>query len=352
MDSVGPSSEIVVRNAKSLSLKSKQDILIEAVALEKLKKNAEQAEETVEVECIDQLIALAFIEKWIDLGITVCPTTRQIMAHTFFIPNYTMKALVANWCKSNNVKLPDPMESTSLNQVYPFRATEVKTLVEDLKSTSTDTQRVATTQLRLLTKQSRDNRIIIANCGAVSLLVDLLYSPDIMTRENAVTALLNLSNIYNNKTAIANANAIELLIHVLETRSPVAKENLAATLFSLSVIEVNRVRIGIWPLVDLLRNAGMVDKAVVLLANLATIPEGRSAIAQEGGIPRLDEVVELGSVRGKEHATAALLQLCTTCRTAPPLVALSRSGTPTAKGKAQVLLSYFRNQRHANAESG
>ncbi|MBA0850702.1 hypothetical protein Goshw_004657 [Gossypium schwendimanii] len=406
--SVGPSSEILVRIAESLSLNSNMEILIEAVALEKLKENAEQAEIITEVECIDKLIALvthmhrrlvlkkqsqtcspvlmppdficplslqlitdpvmvasgrnyeqAFIKKWIDLGITVCPKTRKTLAHTLSIPNYTMEALIANWCESNNVKLPDPMESTSLNQVYPLRATEVKKLVEEMKSTSTDTQRAATAQLRKM------------------LLLHFL------------------SNIYNNKTAIANANAVEPLIHVLETGSPVAKENSAATLFSLSVIEVNRARIGrfgsIQPLVDLLGNgtprgkkdatsalfnlslfhenkarivqAGMVDKAVVLLANLATIPEGRTANAQEGGIPRLVEVVELGSTRGKEHAAAALLYLCTcsskSCSVVlqegavPPLVAfLSKNNIISfCMLEAQVLLSYFRNQRHGNAES-
>ncbi|TYI40799.1 hypothetical protein ES332_A02G188000v1 [Gossypium tomentosum] len=105
----------------------------------------------------------------------------------------------------------------------------------------------------------------------------------------------------------------------------------------------------------------MVDKAVVLLANVATIPEGRTAIAQEGGIPRLVEVVELSSARGKEHAAAALLYPCTcssrSCSVVlqegavPPLVALSRSSIPRAQEKAQVLLSNFRNQRHGNAES-
>ncbi|XVF17577.1 hypothetical protein REPUB_Repub10bG0135500 [Reevesia pubescens] len=674
VDSVGPSSEILVKIAESLSLRSNQEILIEAVALEKLKENAEQAEKTAEAEFIDQLIALvtrmhdrlvlikqsetcspvpipadfccplslelmtdpvivasgqtyerAFIKKWIDLGLTLCPKTRQALAHTNLIPNYTVKALIANWCESNNVKLPDPMKSMSLNQPYPLlvhaesgfprdsnsfphsrssqpmspesrsagqsgknlitssglhregtsplhpRSTsegslpgivgngegldvarislnsaedrsnleqrgsdsvgqlpmspshnagqssqnhtrsdsvsstlsnsdsprvavgdaneisegsthlaaygsgvsgevksdllpaassaipqrepefpprlmdarsrnqtiwrrpserfiprivcspsienkadlsgieiQVKKFVEDLKSTSVDTQREATTQLRLLAKHNMDNRIIIANCGVISLLVDLLRSPDTKTQENAVTALLNLSINDNNKTAIANANAIEPLIHVLETGSPEAKENSAATLFSLSVIEDNKVKIGrsgaIKPLVDLLGNgtprgkkdaatalfnlsifhenkaqivqagavrhlvelmdpaAGMVDKAVAVLANLATIPEGRTAIGQEGGIPVLVEVVELGSARGKENAAAALLQLCTTsgrfCSTVlqegavPPLVALSQSGTPRAKEKAQALLSYFRNQRHGNAGRG
>ncbi|KHG13263.1 U-box domain-containing 4 -like protein [Gossypium arboreum] len=623
---------------ESLSLNSNQEILIEAVALEKLKENAEQAEKTAEVVFIDQLIALvshmrhhlvlikqsqacspvlipadfccplslelmtnpvivasgqtyerAFIKNWIDLGLTVCPKTRQTLAHINLIPNYTVKALITNWCESNNVKLPDPMKSMNLNQPHPLlvhesksaesglrkdsnsflhsrssqsmspkswsrsqsgknlitssglhweaaslihpcstsegslpgitedrsnveqrgcesvgqppmspshfpggavgdssetsersthvtasssdisgemksdpqpaasaatpqrepgfsprlmdarsrsqtmwrrpkerllprivsspatenRAelsgieTRVKKLVEDLKSTSVDTQREAASQLRLLAKHNMDNRIIIANCGAVSLLVDLLHSPDAKTQENAVTALLNLSINDNNKTAIANANAIEPLIHVLKRGSPEAKENSAATLFSLSVIENNKVRIGrsgaIRPLVDLLGNgtprgkkdaatalfnlsifhenkaqiveadavrylvdlmdpaAGMVDKAVAVLANLAKIPEGRTAIGQEGGIPVLVEVVELGSARGKEYA-AALLQLCTNSSrfcimvlqegAVPPLVALSQSGTPRAKEKAQALLSYFRSQRHGNARRG
>ena len=646
----GPSSEILVKIAESLSLKSNQDILIEAVALEKLKENAEQSEKTDEAEFIDQMIALvtrmherlitikqsqscspvpippdfccplslelmtdpvivasgqtyerAFIKNWIDLGLTVCPKTRQTLAHTNLITNYTVKALIVNWCESNNVKLPDPIKTMGLNQpshllghaesgtakeapVFPHsranqsmspeptrpvgspsrnlhssggfnregssplhprstsegslsiiavngpgldiarisltssedrstnteekstadsvgqpstspsgkesrsvgagessqrhdgivsasstisnsnfsqerpsdasealhdstnlagyssdasgdvrtepqpapqrqvrsrsqtiwrrpserfaprivsspavetRAdlsaieTQVRKLVEDLQSNSVDTQRDATAELRLLARNNMDNRIVISNCGAINLLVALLRSTDGKIQENAVTSLLNLSINDNNKTAIANANAIEPLIHVLETGSPEAKENSAATLFSLSVIEDNKVKIGrsgaIRPLVDLLGNgtprgkkdaatalfnlsifhenkarivqagavkhlvelmdpaAGMVDKAVAVLANLATIPEGRTAIGQEGGIPVLVEVVELGSARGKENAAAALLQLCTNssrfCNmvlqegAVPPLVALSQSGTPRAKEK-------------------
>ncbi|KAK3032890.1 hypothetical protein RJ639_034938 [Escallonia herrerae] len=650
----GPSSDTMARIADCLSLRSNQELLIEIVALEKLKENAEQTEKNGEVEYIDQMIVLvthmhdrvvtikqsqssnpvpipldfccplslelmtdpvivasgqtyerAFIRKWIDLGITVCPKTRQILGHTNLIPNYTVKALIANWCESNNVKLPDPMKSMSSNHVEPgspqnshivphvrsnhspspdstrlivspgtnltsssgpcgegssplhhrsfsedslsgvagnghgleiersssedrlgnsgersmdsddqlsmspsrkevssaagtvehssqghhrttsasstlsnasfsrgipgdanevssqvttyntdvsgevtaepqpaatlaasqrepefsprfetrlrsqtiwrrpserfasrivssppieTRAdlsgveTQVKKLVEDLNGTSLDAQRDASGGLRFLAKHNMDNRIVIANCGAIALLVKLLRSTDIKIQENAVTALLNLSINDNNKAAIANAEAIEPLIHVLETGSPEAKENSAATLFSLSVIEENKVRIGrsgaIKPLVDLLGNgtprgkkdaatalfnlsifhenkarivqagavkylvelmdpaAGMVDKAVAVLSNLATIPEGRAAIGQ-GGIPVLVEVVELGSARGKENAAAALLQLCTNssrfCNTVlqegavPPLVALSQSGTPRAKEKVYCL---------------
>ncbi|XP_004287978.1 PREDICTED: U-box domain-containing protein 4 isoform X1 [Fragaria vesca subsp. vesca] len=674
VEGVGPSSEILVKIAEGLSLRSNQEILIEAVALEKLKENAEQSEKIEEAEYIEHMIALVtrmherlitikqsescsavpipadfccplslelmtdpvivasgqtyertFIKNWINLGLTVCPKTRQTLAHTNLIPNYTVKALIANWCESNNVKLPDPTKSMDLNKpthllghaepgvpkdspihprsrvnpsmspdstrsmgsptknfissggvhrggrspFHPRSASEgslsgvagngqvldvarisstssedrsaiiddrttdlvsqqstspsrsefpitteanqlsqshnrsasassilsntngprettldangslqtsgnlsgyssdasgefkseqqaatpqqrepelptrmpearprnpmwrrpsgsliprmvshpptetrpdlsgleaqVRTLVEDLKSTTLDTQRDATYELRMLAKHNMDNRIVIANCGAISLLVELLRSTDSRVQENSVTALLNLSINDNNKTAIATADAIEPLIYVLETGSAEAKENSAATLFSLSVIEDNKVRIGrsgaIRPLVDLLGNgtprgrkdaatalfnlsifhenkarivqagavkylvelmdpaAGMVDKAVAVLANLSTIPEGRTAIGQEGGIPVLVEVVELGSARGKENAAAALLQLCTNSNkycsmvlqegAVPPLVVLSQSGTPRAKEKAQTLLSYFRNHRNA-----
>ncbi|KAG5535550.1 hypothetical protein RHGRI_023348 [Rhododendron griersonianum] len=641
VDGSGPSSESLAKFEDHLSLRSNQELLIEAVALEKLKENAEQAEENSEADYFDQMIALVthmheglvkvkqsessnpiptpadfccplslelmrdpvivasgqtyergFIKKWIDLGLTVCPKTRQTMAHTNLIPNYTVKALIANWCETNNVKLPDPMRAINFNHpsstvydekiaskdahilphsrsskpestrangspgnnlissggvhcegtssTHPHTSTEgslpviagnghalnsgeqsvassqdpvspsrtevcsaggdneqlaqchnrsasvssmlsganisqgmldngnevssqvtaynsdtsgeltsleqqvtttttststspkrepkfprkletrsrsqtmwrrpsngfvpkivlssaietradlsgveaqVRNLVEDLKGTSFEVKRTATAELRLLAKHNTDNRIVIANSGAIDLLVDLLRSTDTKIQEESVTALLNLSINDNNKTAIANANAIEPLIHVLETGTPEAKENSAATLFSLSVIEDNKVRIGrsgaIKPLVELLGNgsprgkkdastalfnlsifhenkpriveagavkylvelmdpaAGMVDKAVAVLANLATIPEGRTAIGQEGGIPVLVEVVELGSTRGKEHAAAALLQLCITSNKFCSL--------------AQALLSCFKNQRHGNPGRG
>ncbi|MFS7973732.1 putative U box domain, armadillo-like helical, Zinc finger, RING/FYVE/PHD-type [Helianthus anomalus] len=608
-----PSADDRSKIADFLNLKSNQELLIEAVALEKLKENAEQAEKMGDLECIEEMIALVthmndkfieakqsqnphpvsippdfccplslelmtdpvivasgqtyergYIRKWLDLGLTVCPKTMQTLVHTNLIPNYTVKALIASWCESNNVKLPDPVKTltltqprspdltpatspvhhvqsssedsrlpengntlpesgdhslesfgqssdvcginekltvghqrtvstssmhsdTSLSQELSHEAnslsathvatpsssdvsrevasdpkpasistttpatplisprfetrprnplwrrpseryglkivssptaetrpdltgleTEVKKLVEDLSSISIDVVRNSTGELRLLAKHNMDNRIIIANCGAISLLTGLLLSTDEKVQENAVTTLLNLSINDNNKLTIASAGAIEPLIHVLETGSSEAKENSAATLFSLSVIQDNKIRIGnsgaIKPLVDLLGNgsprgkkdaatalfnlsiyhenkarivqagavkylvelmdpaAGMVDKAVAVLSNLATIPDGRAAIGQEGGIPVLVEVVELGSARGKENAAAALLQLCTDssrfCKqvlqegAVPPLVALAQSGTPRAKEKAQSLLTYFRSQRHGNNGRG
>lgn len=315
-----------------------------------------------------------------------------------------------NWWRQSNKTIPRIGLSSSTDSKPDFSGNDakVRNLIEELKSDSAEVQRSATGELRILSRHSLENRIAIANCGAIPFLVSLLHSTDPSTQENAVTILLNLSLDDNNKIAIASAEAIEPLIFVLQVGNPEAKANSAATLFSLSVIEENKIKIGrsgaIEPLVDLLGEgtpqgkkdaatalfnlsifhehktrivqagavnhlvelmdpaAGMVDKAVAVLANLATVHDGRNAIAQAGGIRVLVEVVELGSARSKENAAAALLQLCTNSNrfctlvlqegVVPPLVALSQSGTARAREKAQVLLSYFRNQRHVRVGRG
>ncbi|CAK9169991.1 unnamed protein product [Ilex paraguariensis] len=47
----------------------------------------------------------ASIQKWLDHGLTICPRTRQTLSHTNLIPNYTVKALIENWCEENKIKL-------------------------------------------------------------------------------------------------------------------------------------------------------------------------------------------------------------------------------------------------------
>ncbi|CAE6262318.1 unnamed protein product [Arabidopsis arenosa] len=551
---VGPTSEVLVKIAESTGLRSNQDILIEGVVLTNMKEDAELTDNDTEAEYLDGLISLTtrmheylsdikqaqlrcpvrvpsdfrcslslelmtdpvivasgqtyervFIQKWIDMGLMVCPKTRQSLSHTTLTPNFIVRAFLASWCETNNVYPPDPLELIHSSQPFPLllesvRAsssensspikngqadaeelpqvfsrsasapgivsevvcktkrstngasaadrsvsqarsntpwkfpeerhwrhpgiipatiretgssssieTEVKKLIEDLKSSSLDTQREATARIRILSRNSTDNRIVIARCGAIPSLVNLLYSTDERIQADAVTCLLNLSINDNNKSLIAESGAIEPLIHVLKTGYlEEAKANSAATLFSLSVIEEYKTEIGeagaIEPLVDLLGNGslsgkkdaatalfnlsihhenktkvieagavrylvelmdpafGMVEKAVVVLANLATVREGKIAIGEEGGIPVLVEVVELGSARGKENATAALLQLCTHspkfCNSViregviPPLVALTKSGTARGKEKAQNLLKYFKVHRQNNQRRG
>lgn len=58
----------------------------------------------------------AYIQQWLDQGNTACPKTRQVLSHKNLIPNYTVKALIANWCEENNVPLPEPekLETASI----------------------------------------------------------------------------------------------------------------------------------------------------------------------------------------------------------------------------------------------
>ncbi|KAK4706548.1 hypothetical protein R3W88_033901 [Solanum pinnatisectum] len=222
------------------------------------------------------------------------------------------------------------------------RIEQLRKLVQDLNSNSIDVQRDVTTELRLLAKHNMDNRVVIANCGSINLLVNLLHSKDMKVWENAVTTLPNLSINANNKCSIANANAIEPLIHALHKGSCEARENSVATLFSLSSIEDCKMEIGragaFKPLMYLLENGtprGKNDVATTLF-NLSILHENKARI--EGGIPILVEVVELGSARGKENVEATLLQLCT--------------NNSKFYNIAQQLLRYFRNQWHGNALRG
>lgn len=282
--------------------------------------------------------------------------------------------------------LSAPTESLSNERITTSRVEE---LIRDLKSQSTDLQAAAAAELRFLAKHDMENRVIIGQSGAIEPLILLLHSDAKLTQEHAVTALLNLSINESIKAMIAERGALEPLIHVLRTGNPGAKENAAAAIFSLSLLEEYRIKIGrsgaVKALVDLLGSgtirgkkdaatalfnlsifhenkarivqAGavkylvqfldpeteMVDKSVALLANLSTIPDGCLAIAREGGIPPLVEIVETGSHRGKENAASILLQLCLNspkyCRlvlqegAVPPLVALSQSGSTRAKEK-------------------
>ncbi|KAF6154779.1 hypothetical protein GIB67_032391 [Kingdonia uniflora] len=612
-DNLIPQADNLIKIAESLGLTSNQELLMESVALEKERANAQLKKNKEELDLIGDIMSLvehirdwmaklkqfeaingliippyfrcplsmglmldpvivasgqtyesSFIQRWLEHGLTICPKTRQVLTHTNLIPNYTVKALIINWCNDNNIKISDTFSSTNISapslshhvssqdftridsfcgsshstnssleagngsqkpsgevsskydnqsdsmglervapnhthlspeQSYTFSKTEsgssaisgieyvsghsgkvsdesdfhgeitskctvsspssksskfspwlsgkqfhssnigvevsedcssshhrslsfpftesnfgfddlttfahVKKLVEDLKSPSNEVQSASAAELRLFAKHTMENRVIIGQCGAIAPLVSLLYSLVKMTQEHAVTALLNLSINEENKVRIAESGAIEPLIHVLNTGNMGAKENSAATLFSLSVLEEYKIKIGrsaaVKSLVNLLESGtlrgkkdaatalfnlsifhenkarivqagavkylielmdpeiGMLDKAVALLANLSTIPEGCSAIAREGGIPVLVEVVETGSDRGKENAASILMQLCLhshkLCNLVlqegaiPPLVALSQSGTLRARQKVCTQINYMHVKR-------
>ncbi|CAJ1976728.1 unnamed protein product [Sphenostylis stenocarpa] len=340
------------------------------------------------------------IQKWLDAGHKTCPKTQQTLVHTALTPNYVLKSLIALWCESNGIELPKKQGSCRTKKCggsshSDCDRTAISVLLDKLASNNIEHQRAAAGELRLLAKRNADNRVCIAEAGAIPPLVDLLSCSDPRTQEHAVTALLNLSINESNKGTIVNAGAIPDIVDVLKNGSMEARENAAATLFSLSVLDENKVQIGaagaipalikllcegtprgkkdaataifnlsiyqgnkaravkagiVGPLIQFLKDAGggMVDEALAILAILASHHEGRVAIGQAGPIPILIEVIRTGSPRNRENAAAVMWSLCT----GDPLLLklakehgaeaalqeLSENGTDRAKRKAGSIL--------------
>ncbi|KAE8807689.1 U-box domain-containing protein 4 [Hordeum vulgare] len=94
--------------------------------------------------------------------------------------------------------------------------------------------------------------------------------------------------------------------------------SVVATLYRLCSARRNKERAvsagAVVPVVHLIgeRGTGTSEKAMVVLASLASIADGRDAVVEAGGIPALVETIEDGPVREKD-AVVALLQLCSEC---------------------------------------
>uniref|UniRef100_A0ACD6A429 Uncharacterized protein n=1 Tax=Avena sativa TaxID=4498 RepID=A0ACD6A429_AVESA len=347
------------------------------------------------------------IQKWLDSGHKTCPKTQLPLTHTSLTPNFVLKSLIAQWCEANGIELPK-------NKVNSHDKKAVKSsdydnaglisLMTRLRSVNQDEQRAAAGEIRLLAKRNVNNRICIAEAGAIPLLVNLLSSSDPRTQEHAVTALLNLSIHENNKASIVDSDAIPKIVEVLKTGSMEARENAAATLFSLSVVDENKVTIGVAgaipPLISLLCDGsprgkkdaataifnlciyqgnkvravkagiivhlmnflvdptgGMIDEALTLLAILAGNPEGKAVITESEPMPPLVEVIRTGSPRNRENASAILWSLCSAdaeqikaAKAAggeDALKELSETGTDRAKRKASSILELMRQKEEA-----
>ncbi|KAK7312475.1 hypothetical protein VNO77_36363 [Canavalia gladiata] len=341
----------------------------------------------------------ACIEKWLQAGHGTCPKTQQTLTSTVLTPNYVLRSLIAQWCEANGIEPPkrpsSSQPSKSASSCSPAERSKIENLLQKLTSGSPEEQRSAAGEIRLLAKRNADNRVAIAEAGAIPLLVALLSVPDSRTQEHAVTALLNLSIYENNKGSIVSSGAVPGIVHVLKKGSMEARENAAATLFSLSVIDENKVTIGssgaIPPLVTLLNegsqrgkkdaatalfnlciyqgnkgkavragviptlmqlltepNGGMVDEALAILAILASHPEGKTTIGAAEAVPVLVEFIGNGSPRNKENAAAVLVHLCSGDQqylaqahelgVMGPLLELAQNGTDRGKRKAAQLL--------------
>ncbi|WCJ33527.1 U-box domain-containing protein 11 [Euphorbia peplus] len=346
----------------------------------------------------------SYIQRWIDTGNATCPKTQQKLEHLTLTPNYVLRSLIMQWCAQNHIEQPSGLANGRIKKGDgSFRDVNgdivaIQALVRKLSSRSKEECRAAVSEIRSLSKRSTDNRILIAEAGAIPVLVNLLTSEDVSIQENSVTAILNLSIYESNKAMIMLAGAIPSVVQILRAGSAEARENAAATLFSLSLGDENKIIIGasgaIPALVELLENgtprgkkdaatalfnlciyqgnkgravrAGiipalqkmltdprncMADEALTILSVLASNQDAKIAIVKASTIPVLIDLLRTGQPRNKENATAILLSLCkrdpenlgciSRLGAVIPLMELAKNGTERAKRKASLLLEHL-----------
>ncbi|KVI05417.1 U-box domain-containing protein 11-like [Cynara cardunculus var. scolymus] len=346
----------------------------------------------------------SYIQRWIDCGNTTCPKTQQKLQNVTLTPNYVLRSLITQWCINHNVEQPTSLTNRRLKRSDgSFRDVSedieaIEAIVRNLSSRSIEERRAAVSEIRSLSKRSTDNRILLAEAGAIPILVSLLTSEDNVTQENAVTSILNLSIYENNKGLIMLANVVPSIVQLLRVGSMATRENAAATLFSLSLANENKIIIGasgaIPALVNLLENGSvrgkkdaatalfnlciyqrnkgravragiigvllkmlsdstgcMVDEALTILSVLASHQEAKSAIVKASTIPLLIDLTRTGLPRNKENATSILLSLCkrdnenlaciSRLGAVIPLMELVKNGSERAKRKAKSLLEHL-----------
>ncbi|KAA8546172.1 hypothetical protein F0562_020934 [Nyssa sinensis] len=343
------------------------------------------------------------IKKWLDSNHRTCPKTGQTLSHLSLAPNFALRNLILQWCEKNNFELPRKETYMGFDSSSAELVEEISFLVQNLSSCQLDVQREAIVKIRMLSKENPENRILIASCGGIPPLIQLLSCPDSKTQEHTVTALLNLSIDETNKRLVAREGAIPAIIEVLQNGTDEARENSAAALFSLSMLDENKVMVGclngIPPLVDLLRTGtirgkkdaatalfnlslnqanksraikagiippllhlvedntlGMIDEALSILLLLAPHPEGRNEIGRLSFIETLVEIIRDGTPKNKECATAVLLELglnnssfmlaALQYGVYDHLIEISRCGTSRAQRKANSLLQNMSKCEH------
>ncbi|KAA8537410.1 hypothetical protein F0562_026903 [Nyssa sinensis] len=229
------------------------------------------------------------IQYWLDSNHRTCPKTGQALVHLSLAPNFALRNLILQWCEKNNFQLPKKDDLASSENSSDEQREKILSLVQNLSSSHLEVQRKTVMKIRMLSKESPESRILIANCGGIPALVHLLSYPDSRIQEHAVTALLNLSIDELNKKLITREEPIPAIIEVLQNGCVGAKENSAAALFSLSMLDENKVMIGlsngIPPLVDLLQNGTIRGKkdAATALFNLS-LNQANKTRAIEAGV--------------------------------------------------------------------
>ncbi|KAH7863173.1 hypothetical protein Vadar_014234 [Vaccinium darrowii] len=195
-----------------------------------------------------------------------------------------------------------------------------KALVSKLGSVSEKTRAESLSELRLITKNDPDSRLIIADLGAIPYLSETLYSASETLQENAAATLLNLS-ISTPDSLMSTRGLLDSLSHALRhpTCPSSAQSSAAATIFSLLTVDLYRPIIGskrdiIYALIEIIKNPAShprsIKDSLKALFGISLYPLNRCTVIELGAVPCLFTlVVKDGRLGVVEDTTAVIAQL-------------------------------------------
>lgn len=193
----------------------------------------------------------------------------------------------------------------------------VSMLIKLLQGEGAQVKSFASTSLARLATDHEATQLVINEAGAIAPLVALLNGNEGEgAQQEAAGALFALADHKNNRLAITEADGIGWLVSLLGCSNPVARAHAEGALVRLSIETENRMLI-IEKLVDMLRNMDTsegslaIEQAAAALANLAReSEENRNAIVGAEGIPPILALLDSQSNKAKENAVSALTELC------------------------------------------
>ncbi|KAL9235624.1 hypothetical protein vseg_010369 [Gypsophila vaccaria] len=317
----------------------------------------------------------AFIQKWLNSGHRICPLTQQVLSHSLLTPNYLVREMISQWCKSQGYESPN-LVTNNVNEDGPTTddRDHFVSLIDKM-SKSMPEQKAAAKELRLLTKRkpsfraifcesseaiprllrpltqrrgfskSRDNETIdpklhedlittILNISihdsnkklvaetpmVISLLIDALTYGTPETRSNAAATLFTLSALDSNKTLIGKSGALKPLIDLLDEGHPLAVKDAASAIFNLCIMQENKARAvregAVSVILTKIKDRVHVDELLAILAMLSTNQRAIEELGELGAIPTLLGIIrDIPCARNRENCIATIYAICISDRT-------------------------------------
>lgn len=276
------------------------------------------------------------IQNWLNNGFSTCPRTRQTLSHTNLIPNYTVKALIANWCDENNLKffnnpqsLNNGVCSLDLTHLDSFQSTHSNDSISrssvgngfNNQNGETDKSGHSSPGHRYVHTRNESTSSVVSSVlsGEMNLDSSVSYptkTQDLNPRKLMTSSVSVLSCDSQSSDSIVPSSHVEKLVEDLKSQSNELQTLAAAELRSLSKHNIeNRTVISscgaIVPLLSLLYSDVKMtqEHAVTAILNLSINEKVKKMIAEAGAIEPLIHVLRTGNTGARENTAAALFSL-------------------------------------------